>query len=80
MTDAAAQVTDVLHECSILQELAGHPAVVAFRGVHKLRDGVFAIVTEYVGGGELWTHCSNHGPLPELEARHLVAQILDALA
>ena len=67
-------------ECSIMHELAAHPAVVAFRGVYRLpRPGVFAIVMDYVAGGELWTHCSKHAPLPEPEARHLTAQILDVL-
>ena len=75
------QLSDVMLECDILQELAGHPSVVGFRGVYAFaRPGMFAIVMEYVAGGELWTHCSKHGPLPEPEARHLTAQILDALA
>ena len=60
-------------ECDIMRDLAGHPSVVGFRGV-------YAISMECVAGGELWTHCSKHGPLPEAEARHLTAQILDALS
>ena len=62
-----------------MHDLAGHPAVVGFRGVYAVRPGVFAIVMDYVGGGELWTHCNKHGPLPEQEARHITGQILDTL-
>ncbi len=62
-----------------MHDLAGHPAVVGFRGVYAVRPGVFAIAMDYVGGGELWTHCNKHGPLPEPEARHITAQLLDAL-
>ena len=81
VTDALTQLSDVMLECDILRDLAGHPSVVGFRGVYAFaRPGMYAIVMEYVSGGELWTHCSKHGPLPEPEARHLTAQILDALA
>jgi serine/threonine protein kinase len=79
-TDALPQLSDVMLECDIMRDLAGHPSVVGFRGVYAFnRPGVYAVAMEYVAGGELWTHCSKHGPLPEPEARHLTAQILDAL-
>ena len=84
LTRVCMQLGDVMLECSIMTALAGHPAVVRFRGVYALeRPGSFpmyAIAMDHVAGGELWTHCSKHAPLPEPEARHLTAQILDAIA
>jgi len=77
--ETRTQLVDVLRECSLMTELAAHPAIVRFRGVHALRPGTYAIVLEHVAGGELWAHCSKHAPLPELEARHFFGQLLDVL-
>ncbi len=77
---AHRQLEDVLAECHVMAELAGHRSIVRLHSVYKLpRRGTFALVTECCCGGELFECVAERGRLPEADAAAIMRQVLDAL-
>jgi len=63
---------------------ACHPSVLRFLGLFIGTDPIgnmpaWIIITEFVGGGELFTRVRENGPLPEPRAASIAAQLLSAL-
>ena len=71
----------MLLECSIMRALAGHPTCVRFHDCFRVDScaAMYGIVMELVAGGDLYEHVMLHGALREPQARHVMAQLLDAL-
>lgn len=73
-----------LREITILRWMRAYPTVLQFRGAYQTEDPmtqqqVWAIVTEFVGGGELFEAVYKNGPLPEHRARYVMLQLLSAI-
>jgi serine/threonine protein kinase len=73
----------LMKEVCILRR-ANHQSVLKFHrlymGVDPVKgDKVWIIVTEFVGGGELFDRVRNEGPLPEDRAASIIMQLLSAL-
>uniref|UniRef100_A0A7E4W5C1 non-specific serine/threonine protein kinase n=1 Tax=Panagrellus redivivus TaxID=6233 RepID=A0A7E4W5C1_PANRE len=71
-------LTKIEREIKILQKL-NHPYIVKLYEVLRT-ERYWYIVTEYVGGGELFEFLSDTGRQPENEARRLFQQIVAAVA
>lgn len=67
----------VQRELAVLQ-LLHHPHLVQLRQVLQDTSYVY-FVMEYLEGGELFHILAERGRLPEDEARHLFAQLINAL-
>mmetsp|Transcript_72027 Transcript_72027/g.206732 ORF Transcript_72027/g.206732 Transcript_72027/m.206732 type:complete len:892 (+) Transcript_72027:48-2723(+) len=73
----------LLKEATILR-WAIHDCVLQFRGIYDILDpatghGAWAIVTEFVGGGELFEEVRKKGPFDEGRACDVMTQLLSAL-
>eukprot|EP00928_Gymnodinium_smaydae_P093238 TRINITY_DN7730_c0_g3_i2.p1 TRINITY_DN7730_c0_g3~~TRINITY_DN7730_c0_g3_i2.p1 ORF type:complete len:1032 (+),score=194.44 TRINITY_DN7730_c0_g3_i2:310-3096(+) len=72
-----------LREAAILR-WARHPSILQYRGVFETTDlstGRFAwaIITEFISGGELFMKVKNNGPFCEPRARHVLTQLLSGI-
>jgi|Transcript_73937 serine/threonine protein kinase len=73
----------LMKEVCVLRQ-ASHPSVLEFRGFFEAVDpeeqsGVWVIVTEFVGGGELFERVRQHGRFEEDRAAYIAYQLLSAL-
>lgn len=74
----------VLREATILRWSRAHPTVLQFHGIYDTMDpflGVesWAIITEYVAGGELFDLVKRNGPMAEDLTRKVVWQLFSAI-
>jgi serine/threonine protein kinase len=74
----AENIAKINREIQILQRI-NHPYIVKLYEVIRT-DRYWYIITEYVGGGELFEMLTEKGKQPELEARRLFQQIVSAVA
>jgi len=73
----------LLKEATILR-WSCHESVLQFLGIYEIQEpstgqGAWAIVSEFVGGGELFEEVRKHGPLPEDRGRIVAHQLFSAL-
>jgi len=73
----------LLREATILR-WSCHESVLQFLGIYEIQEpstgqGAWAIVSEFVGGGELFEEVRKHGPLEEDRARNVAHQLFSAL-
>lgn len=73
-----AAIADVRREVAILRHLSGAPGVVQLRGAYEDERSIH-IVLELCAGGDLLDFVSAAGRLPEREAAHVAATMLDTL-
>jgi len=69
-------------EVSVLRQLGGHPGIVALEAAFRSEDTrqIF-IVTEFVAGGDLFSHVLHRTEaFEETEASHIACQLADALS
>ncbi|KAJ2895862.1 hypothetical protein IWW38_002183, partial [Coemansia aciculifera] len=64
-------------EVCIMQKL-WHPNIVPLHKLHIDKDRIY-IFMEYLEGGDLFTHLSDHGPFTEAGCRPIFRQICDAV-
>uniref|UniRef100_A0A914YBA2 non-specific serine/threonine protein kinase n=1 Tax=Panagrolaimus superbus TaxID=310955 RepID=A0A914YBA2_9BILA len=74
----AENIAKINREIQILQRI-NHPYIVKLYEVIRT-DRYWYIITEYVGGGELFEMLTEKGKQPEIEARRLFQQIVSAVA
>jgi serine/threonine protein kinase len=86
----AVKVIDLRHsthemlerEVNTLRELTeehgGHPNIIGLKGVYQNSKALY-IVTDFVGGGELFDHLSNSGAYSEKLACSLLLQVVKAI-
>eukprot|EP00927_Polykrikos_kofoidii_P032493 TRINITY_DN27668_c0_g1_i1.p1 TRINITY_DN27668_c0_g1~~TRINITY_DN27668_c0_g1_i1.p1 ORF type:complete len:961 (-),score=112.21 TRINITY_DN27668_c0_g1_i1:32-2683(-) len=74
------QETDlrVLKEASFMRFARGHPSILCFEGLFRERM-TWAIVSEVLTGGELFTLIRDRGTLPLVDVRDIFSQLLSAL-
>eukprot|EP00406_Dinophysis_acuminata_P000310 CAMPEP_0179212972 /NCGR_PEP_ID=MMETSP0797-20121207/1405_1 /TAXON_ID=47934 /ORGANISM="Dinophysis acuminata, Strain DAEP01" /LENGTH=830 /DNA_ID=CAMNT_0020918649 /DNA_START=36 /DNA_END=2528 /DNA_ORIENTATION=+ len=83
--DPAIGPSPLAREATILRR-ACHPNILQFLGIFRITDvdssmkGCWAIVTEFINGGELFAQVRHDGPLPESRAQHVSSQVLSAIA
>lgn len=63
----------------VIMKLIEHPNIISLYDVWENRGELY-LVLEYVEGGELFDHISNHGQLPEDEAIRIFRQIIAGLS
>ena len=62
----------------ITDQYGGHPNIIGLRGVYQDSRALY-IVTDFVGGGELFEHLSSHGAYSEKLAAQLLQQVAKAI-
>eukprot|EP00927_Polykrikos_kofoidii_P032263 TRINITY_DN27543_c0_g1_i1.p1 TRINITY_DN27543_c0_g1~~TRINITY_DN27543_c0_g1_i1.p1 ORF type:complete len:1061 (+),score=152.96 TRINITY_DN27543_c0_g1_i1:44-3184(+) len=83
MQEQMSKEIDLLREAAILR-WARHPTVLQFRGIFETHDALtgrlaWAMVTEFVSGGELFERVRKHGRLEEGKGTYVVHQLFSAL-
>eukprot|EP00747_Dinoflagellata_sp_TGD_P159715 gnl/TRDRNA2_/TRDRNA2_177916_c1_seq2.p1 gnl/TRDRNA2_/TRDRNA2_177916_c1~~gnl/TRDRNA2_/TRDRNA2_177916_c1_seq2.p1 ORF type:complete len:701 (-),score=97.58 gnl/TRDRNA2_/TRDRNA2_177916_c1_seq2:167-2215(-) len=73
-----------LREAAIVRSVRGNQWIPQFHGIYETNEPshgqpAWAIVTDFVGGGELFDLVRMHGPLPEERTKDIVHQLLRSI-
>eukprot|EP01038_Epipyxis_sp_PR26KG_P007649 gene7649-10410_t len=76
--DIEALLKQLKKEVEILRQVS-HPNIVTFVDFMETKDKLF-IITEYLGGGELFDYIHKNGPLSEQNAKQLLFGVFSAVS